>query len=245
MTWATVTTCRGRCGHAVAVPVTWAPVLEQIGGFSVMVAWGCRDGRCARAPGVHSLEVAREGEGAEWDKCAAMRAGVELARSLGADRVALVDADARPASPATLAAFLQSLAPGEFGLCGRKPDGSDAPGQTGFVAFELEALDMAGGIPRGFRGYGQEDIAIRLALAMHGATPRWAPWGCLSVVQHSHDDRRREYPPELQNLTATHRRNRAHLWHLAEGWPGGRETAASLLDELDFRLVAGPRRASS
>jgi GT2 family glycosyltransferase len=98
-----------------------------------------------------------------FHKCKAHNAGAERALSEGAEYLCFLDADTVVGPP--FVEWIRShVARRSFLIAGKRPDGSDQPSVTGLLVVHRDAFRQVGGFDESFRGWGGEDIEMRLRL---------------------------------------------------------------------------------
>jgi hypothetical protein len=102
--------------------------------------------------------------GQRWfHKCKAHNAGAHRALAEGAEYLCFLDADTLVA-PTFVEWIRAHVARRTFVIAGQRPDGSDVPSVTGLLVVHRDAFRQVGGFDELFKGWGGEDIEMRLRL---------------------------------------------------------------------------------
>jgi hypothetical protein len=175
-----------------------------------------------------------------FNKSAAHNLGARRALAAGAAFLAFLDADivCRPGFAAWLA---PRLAPGRFWIAGPAPDGWEYPGLVGFLALAAQDFEASGGFDEAFRGWGAEDLELRLRLHLaHGLAYDELPGQLLEGLPHGDELRVEHY--EIKDLDRSHLANQVYLARklrrqLGRGLDGLDATAERLIRRIPTRAL--------
>lgn len=216
--------CPDRCGE-------W---LEAEFGAAV------REGRCV---------VERIVGKTSFNKCEAHNAGAGRAIGEGAEYLVFLDADT-VLETGFFDWLLPQLEPKRFLIAARGPDGRDVPSLTGLLAVSAAAFAETDGFDVEFRGWGSEDIEMRLRLhVLHGLSFDDVPLSLMNPI--AHDDVLRAAYYEEKNIARSDQRNFSRMMGKLQGWrqtrPFDQAVAARLFYKAPFARSAPspayPRRA--
>jgi hypothetical protein len=111
------------------------------------------------------LVIERARERPLFNKAAAHNAGAQRAVEAAADQLVFLDADTLVASE-FLHVMAPALNPHQFWIAERRPDGMDDPDLFGLLIVPTWAFRAAGGFDEQYRGWGIEDLDMRLQLRL-------------------------------------------------------------------------------
>lgn len=153
-----------------------------------------------------------------FHKTRALNRGARRALDAGAELLCFSDADTL-LLPESFGAMCRLLAPGRFLIAGRGRDGRSVRSLTGLLAVTAGDFRRSGGYDEEFKGWGSEDIAMRLKLHLcHGLEALELPTGLVRPIPHSNYLRTRY--AEERDLVRNARRNEALLRTYVERWTG-------------------------
>jgi hypothetical protein len=144
-----------------------------------------------------------------FQKCKAHNAGAYRALSEGAEYLCFLDADTVVA-PNFFEWIRSHVTRGSFLIAGKRPDGSDLPSVTGLLVVHRDAFLQVGGFDESFRGWGGEDIEMRLRLfLLAGLDYVDVPLSLISPLPHG-DALRTQFYAE-GDIRASNRDNMRYL----------------------------------
>jgi hypothetical protein len=202
-----IVTCMGRLLH---LRRTIDGVLAEHQGRYVLVDYSCPDRCGAWVKSTHPrlveegrLLVARVPHERHFHKTKAWNVGAQLAARVQAEWLCFLDADTIVTKG--FWPWLEAHAShGRFFIAGLSPDGKDVPPLVGVLVVRREDFERVGGFDESFRGWGCEDIDMRLRLAEHKSL-RYGriPVSFFSFLEHHDDLRTRFYPmPDIRQSEA-------------------------------------------
>lgn len=173
MTLHTVVTCMGRLSHLQAtLPAFPKPC--------VVVDYSCPDRSGDWSEGQPGVTVVRVPGQAYFHKTLALNAGIADALAKGAEYLCFLDADTL-VDPRFLPEVLPRLKPGH---CLIAPSGSDQ--LVGVLVAHREDIARSGGFDESYKGWGVEDLDMRLRLrVLAGCSFERLPDGLLSSIKHT------------------------------------------------------------
>lgn len=239
-----VVPCMGRRSF---LEQTVPTVLAQPGVRYCLVDYSCPDGAADWLEAVYPGEV-RQGLAAVvripgeryFNKCRALNAGARHAIHAGARYICFLDADTLLA-PGFSPWVLERLREDRFLVAARRADGRHARCTGGLLVVPARQLEVSGGFDEAFRGWGCEDLEMRLRLLLvRGLSYESIPLELLRPIPHPDELRGRYY--EERSLRASNRRNLARLGHKVKQWTG--ERPEKLGREAVRLLVRGPASLS-
>jgi N-terminal domain of galactosyltransferase len=154
-----------------------------------------------------------------FHKCKAHNAGAYRALSEGAEYLCFLDADT-VVGPTFFEWIRSHVARRSFLIAGKRPDGSDLPSVTGLLVVHRDAFRQVGGFDESFRGWGGEDIEMRLRLfLLAGLDYVNVPLSLITPLPHG-DALRTQFYAE-RDIRASNRDNMRHLARkIAVEWKG-------------------------
>lgn len=208
-----VTTCMGRLNHLrCSVPL----VLRHHQVHQCIVDYSCPDhcgdwirtqfpsavdsGRCVvESVSGHTL----------FNKCSALNAGARRAQREGAQYLCFLDADTL-VDRECFNWLLPQLEKRRFFIAARQSSDFDLPSLTGLLVVSADEFARTDGFDETFRGWGFEDIEMRLRLhIVHGLAYADVP---LSLVQPiAHDDQMRSASYAEKDIQTSNRQN---MWRV-------------------------------
>jgi hypothetical protein len=160
------------------------------------------------------LVVVREGSAREFHKTRAHNLGADAALCRGAAALCFVDADTL-VYPG-FGDFCAQARSGQFSIVRPSHWGRDL---TGVLLLTAEDFRHSGGFDEQFRGYGAEDLEMRLRLRLRlGLYFNFFPDSTVSAISHGDDVRTRYY--RQKDLRRSHYRHLKRLDRLVRGWTG-------------------------
>jgi hypothetical protein len=146
-------------------------------------------------PHVRARRYAASPDGPPFWKAQALNHGAGWAiLERQAERLLFLDADTQLLEPRTVAGELAELEPDEFACAGRE-NGCDRAGLTGILSCSASAFLAVGGFDRVFRGWGMEDVDMRLELAARGGRVHWLSPAALRPIKHGDELRTKHTAP--------------------------------------------------
>ncbi|HVV52833.1 MAG TPA: glycosyltransferase family A protein [Polyangia bacterium] len=144
-----------------------------------------------------------------FHKCKAHNAGAYRALSEGAEYLCFLDADTVVA-PGFFEWIRSHVSRRAFLIAGKRPDGSDQPSVTGLLVVHRDAFRQVGGFDESFRGWGGEDIEMRLRLfLLAGLDYVDVPLSLINPLSHA-DALRTQFYVE-NDIRASNRDNMRYL----------------------------------
>jgi hypothetical protein len=178
-----------------------------------------------------------------FHKCKAHNAGARRAISEGAEYLCFLDADT-VVGPAFFEWIRSHVARRSFLIAGKRADGSDQPSVTGLLVVHREAFRQVGGFDESFRGWGGEDIEMRLRLfLLAGLDYVDVPLSLITPLPHG-DALRSQFYTE-GDIRASNRDNMRYLFRkVTVEWRGRcvREVASASRLWYGSARVAVPQR---
>lgn len=237
--------CMGRLGF---LQKTVGPVVSYPGINYCLVDYSCPD-RCGdwlanRYPEDirrHRLAVERVPNQRVFHKCKAHNAGARRAISEGAEYLCFLDADT-VVGPAFFEWIQSHVARRSFLIAGKRPDGSDQPSVTGLLVVHRDAFRQVGGFDESFRGWGGEDIEMRLRLfLLAGLDYVDVPLSLITPLPHA-DSLRTQFYAE-GDIRASNRDNMRYLFRkVSVEWRGRCVRDVASGSRLWYGSVAVPQR---
>jgi hypothetical protein len=154
-----------------------------------------------------------------FHKCKAHNAGAARALSEGAEYLCFLDADT-VVGPAFFEWIRSHVARRSFLIAGKRADGSDLPCVTGLLVVHRDAFRQVGGFDESFRGWGGEDVEMRLRLfLLAGLDYVSVPLSLITPLAHGDALRSQFYAED--DIRASNRDNMRYLLRkIAVEWKG-------------------------
>jgi N-terminal domain of galactosyltransferase len=175
-----------------------------------------------------------------FHKCKAHNAGAHRALSEGAEYLCFLDADT-VVGPTFVEWIRSHVSRRSFLIAGKRADGSDLPSVTGLLVVHRDAFRQVGGFDESFRGWGGEDIEMRLRLfLLAGLDYVDVPLSLITPLAHADMLRTQFYAED--DIRASNRDNMRYLLRkVTVEWRGRcvRDLASA------SRLWYGPARVVS
>jgi hypothetical protein len=154
-----------------------------------------------------------------FNKCRAHNAGAWRAIREGADYLCFLDADTI-VEPGFHDWIRAEARPDRFLIAGLRPDGTDMPSMTGLLVVHREAFRQVGGFDEDFRGWGGEDIELRLRLYFLGGLD-YASVPLTLARPIPHDNLLRSQFYEERDIAASNTRNIDRIYYkIRNEWRG-------------------------
>ena len=152
-----------------------------------------------------------------FNKSRSHNAGAWRALREGAEYLCFLDADTL-VNDGFLACIRERVTPRRFLIAERADDGSDVRSLTGLLAVHGHAFRGVGGFDESFRGWGAEDIELRLRLYLIGGLDYGdVPLSLVHPIVHDDGLRTKFY--ENRNLVVSNHDNMKRIQHkLATEW---------------------------
>lgn len=190
-----VLSCKGRLSF---VQQSLQAILGQVGAACSLVDFDCPDdvGKWAERAfpaeiAARRLLITRVVERPHWNRGVAQNCGAKRAIDAGAEYLALIDADTI-IQPGLLDWLYARLNADRFWIAGLRPDGTDDRDVYGFAMVPAGPFAAIGGYDEQFRGWGCEDVDLRLRLHfVAGLQFDEVPLGFLKSLPHGDDLRTR------------------------------------------------------
>jgi glycosyltransferase involved in cell wall biosynthesis len=168
-----------------------------------------------------------------FNKCAAHNAGARRATDEGADYLCFLDADT-VVEDAFFDWLVPRLEPRRFLIAGLRPDGYDVYSLTGLLVVSTAAFVETYGFDESFRGWGSEDIEMRLRLHVrHHLSYADVPLTLMRPIQHDNVLRSAHY--DEKNIHRSDQRNYARLVKNLRRWRREGHVKPETADRLFFR----------
>jgi GT2 family glycosyltransferase len=154
-----------------------------------------------------------------FNKCRAHNAGAWRALHEGADYLCFLDADTI-VEPGFQDWIRAEARPDRFLIAGLRPDGTDMPSMTGLLVVHGQAFRQVGGFDEDFRGWGGEDIELRLRLYFLGGLD-YASVPLTLARPIPHDNALRSQFYEERDIASSNTRNIDRIYHkIRNEWRG-------------------------
>ena len=154
-----------------------------------------------------------------FNKCVAHNAGAARAKREGAEFLCFIDADTI-VERGFSEFVVRRMRDDRFLIAALRPDGTDMASMTGLLVVSVARFEKVGGFDTNFRGWGGEDIELRLRLYMLGGIdPVDVPLDFVRPIPHANSLRTRFY--DQNSINASNRNNFARIMHkMSTEWAG-------------------------
>jgi glycosyltransferase involved in cell wall biosynthesis len=167
-----------------------------------------------------------------FNKCAAHNAGARRAVCEGAQYVCFLDADTL-VDPDLFSWLIPRLVTGQFFIAALQPNDKDVHSLTGLLVVSAADFAQSGGFDESFRGWGGEDIEMRLRLhVLHGLSFADVPLSFIRPLEHADLLRGVNYPD-----TDIHRSDQQNFVRIVKKlhvWRNQRQFAHSSVSRLFY-----------
>jgi hypothetical protein len=172
-----------------------------------------------------------------FNKPEALNSGAQAAISDGLQDLIFLDADTI-VKKGFFEYIADNLTNANFLIAGLRPDGSDMPDVTGILAVKADNFRRSGGFDTGFRGWGAEDLEMRLKLYLRQNLDFCdIPLKYVSAITHSNDLRSRYYT--IKDIYKSNSCNMDNMYENIESW-GADQIRVALTSRLFYHH--GPTR---